>query len=220
MTRSTVRRKPESFHGRFPHPRPSRACNTKEAITSFCVLVKWKCVTCVWRVERSTRLKFLAKVKKSSGRGERHNVDGSRLLGIDEWLLASKTANGRRYRREQHPSSSSRFFAKVIGKKKLRVNYEAKTLGRKEYKREDEYRGIVRRCTWNGLCFVLREGCSAKRGRENEKATVGTHEKARNAFEERINVRSFRDRKKSKMILRRLLLTMKLFQGFLLYKWM
>lgn len=134
MTRSTVRRKPASFHGRFPHPRPSRACNTKEAITSFCVLVKWKCVTCVWRVERSTRLKFLARVKKSSGRGQRHNVDGSRLLGIDEWLLASKTANGRRYRRKQHPSSSSRFFAKVIGKKKLRVNYEAKTLGRKEYK--------------------------------------------------------------------------------------
>lgn len=102
MTRSTVRRKPESFHGRFPHPRPSRACNTKEAITSFYVLVKWKCVTCVWRVERSTRLKFLARVKKSSGRGHRRNVDGSRLLGIDEWLLASKTANGRRYRRKQH----------------------------------------------------------------------------------------------------------------------
>ena len=148
-------------------------------------------MTCVWRVERSTHLKFLARVKKSSGRGRGHNVDGSRLLGIDEWLLASKTANGRRHRRKQHPSSSSRFLQKW-SERRNRVIYEAKTLGRKEYKREDEYRGIVRRCTWNGRCFVLREGCSAKRGRENEKATVGTHEKATIAFEKRTNMKSSR----------------------------
>lgn len=127
------------FMANSPHARPSRACNTKEAITNFCELVKWKCVTCVWHVERSTHLKFLARVKKSSGRGHRHNVDGSRLLGIDEWLLASKTANGRRYRRKQHPSSSSRFLQKW-SERRNRVNYEAKTLGRKEYKREDEYK--------------------------------------------------------------------------------
>lgn len=123
-------------------PGPSRACNTKEAIMSFCVLVKWKCVThthTYGRVERSTRLKFLARAKKSE-RGQqtrqrqRFASAGNRRVVID--------GNWKDTDEKWHPSSSSRFFQKWLER---RIVIESKMFRGKNINEEGRERTNERR---------------------------------------------------------------------------
>lgn len=129
-------------------PGPSRACNTKEAIMSFCVLVKWKCVAHTW----SCRTLNSPQVPCKSQEEREGSTDSTET----EIRVCGESTSGYWRQMEGHWRKVASFvieslFSKVIWKEESYKKIKHVSRENKRGERTKERRGkYVRYCeTWN-----------------------------------------------------------------------